>query len=346
VKDGAGNFSEIGDGEPYGDICSNTGIDNVRMHGQNVGDLLNAGRISWGWFEGGFDLTIKNTNGTTGCARSTAPVVSPTSFTADYIPYHEPFQYYASTANPTHARPLSIAAIGHSFDPKTGMPDPAKHQYDTHDFFDALGAGNLPAVSFLKAPAYQDGHPGYSDPIDEQNFVVEVINRLEKSPEWQDTAVIVTYDDTDGWYDHQMPPIVNPSSSAADALNAPGICNKGLQQGRESTPLNGSFGLSAQGRCGYGTRIPLLVISSFAKTNYVDHTLLDQSSVTRFIEDNWLAGQRVQAKGSFDTIAGSLSNLFDFDHREFGEAPRVFLDPQTGTVLAIVAKSDGHDHEH
>jgi phospholipase C len=155
--------------------------------------------------------------------------------------------------------------------------------------------------------------------------------------------VIILYDDSDGWYDHQMPPIVNPSSSSADALNG-SDCHIGLQQGRpvRTTPLNGAFGLPSQGRCGYGTRIPLLVISPFAKVNHVDHTLVDQSSVTRFIEDNWLAGQRIQLGGSFDTIAGSLNSMFDFDRHEEGEARKVFLDPSTGAVVKVVGDDDDH----
>jgi phospholipase C len=143
-----------------------------------------------GWFEGGFNLTIVNPNNSTGCNRQTNPTAPRTpAFTSlAYIP-----------------RPSSVAAIGHSNIPGTHSPDPANHQYDTNDFFAALKAGNLPAVSFLKAPAFQDGHAGYSNPLDEQNFLVEVINALQKSPEWSETAVIITYDDSDGWYDHQMP---------------------------------------------------------------------------------------------------------------------------------------------
>jgi phospholipase C len=335
AKDGNNNFAEIGDGEPYLDVCSNTSIDMITVHGPNVGDLLNAQKISWGSFMGGFDLTITNANGTTGCNRSsTTQAPGTVKFTsADYIPHHAWFQYFASTRNINHARPGSVAAIGHTRDPHTGAIDPANHQYDIHDFFDALKAGNFPAVSILKAPAYQDGHPGYSDPIDEQNFVVNVINALEKSPEWESTAVVILYDDSDGWYDHQMPPVVNPSFTSADALNGPGKCQQGLQQGRPvpTTPLNGAFGLPSQGRCGYGTRIPLLVVSPFAKVNYVDHTLTDQSSVLRFIEDNWLSGQRIQPGGSFDTIAGPLNNMFDFDRH--GEARKLILDPATGVVV-------------
>src|SRR5262249_23811560 len=219
-----------------------------------------------------------------------------------YIPHHQPFQYYASTRNPTHARPSSIAAIGHTNVPNTQTLDPANHQYDTDDFFAALAAGNLPSVTFLKAPAFQDGHAGYSNPIDEQHFIVKTINALQQSKFWAETAIVIAYDDSDGWYDHQMPPIVNSSfNPSLDVLNAPGVCNLGLQQGRptRTTPLNGGFGQPASGRCGYGTRQPLLVISPFAKRNHIDHTLTDQTSILKFIEDNWLAGDRIQPGGSF-----------------------------------------------
>src|SRR5215471_11937960 len=287
------NITEIGDGDPVGDVCSNPTLDQVQMAGKNIGDLLNDRGISWGSFMGGFDLTIVNPDGSTGCNRHTNPTASGTpAFTSvDYIPHHAWFQYYKSTSNPTHARPSSVAAIGHTNIPHTKTADPANHNYDINDFFAALKAGNLPAVSFLKAAAFEDGHAGYSDPLDEQHFLVRVINALQKSDEWAETAVVILYDDSDGWYDHQMPPIVNPSfNPTVDTLNAPGVCNHGVQQSRvtPATPLNGGFGQPAWGRCGYGTRMPLLVVSPFAKKNHVDHTLTDQTSVLRFIEDNWL----------------------------------------------------------
>ena len=68
----------------------------------------------------------------------------------DYSAHHEPFQYYKSTANPHHLPPSSIAMIG-----KT---DRANHQYDLSDFWNAVAIHNMPSVSFLKAPRYQDGH--------------------------------------------------------------------------------------------------------------------------------------------------------------------------------------------
>lgn len=231
-------------------------------------------------------------------------------------------------------------------DPVTHAPDPANHEYDIHDFFDALKAGNLPAVSFLKAPAFQDGHAGYSDPLDEQNFIVDTLNTLQQSPEWSETAVVILYDDSDGWYDHQMPPVLNPSSNpAVDTLNGLGKCltSNGFQQGKPTpaTPLNGAFGQPAWGRCGYGTRMPLLVISPFARRNFVDHTLTDQSSVLRFIEDNWLEGERIQPGGSFDTIAGPLNHMFDFDRRD-KEPRKLILDVKTGAVVSSSSEDDDH----
>jgi phospholipase C len=156
VADGTGGFTMIGDADPLLDTCSGPSKFQVNMSGKNVGDLLNNAGISWGWFEGGFDLTVRNPNGTTGCNRSTvSPITGLTE--ADYVPHHQPYQYYASTQNPSHARPTSIASIG-------VQGDAGNHQYDTHDWFDALAAGNLPGVSFLKAASYQDGHPGNSNP--------------------------------------------------------------------------------------------------------------------------------------------------------------------------------------
>src|SRR5207248_6609431 len=85
----------------------------------------------------------------------------------------------------------------------------------------------LPAVSYLKAAAYEDGHAGYSDPLDEQTFLVETINRLQRLPSWESTAVIILYDDSDGWYDHVTGPILTQSNdAAADALTGPGLCGQ------------------------------------------------------------------------------------------------------------------------
>jgi phospholipase C len=344
VFDGQGGFTLVGDAEPLGDVCSSTSSDNVAFAGKNIGDLLNQKDVTWGWFQGGFNLELTNANGSTGCIRSTPNAIPGYGGVAmnDYVEHHQPFQYYTSTANLTHARPSGISAIGSSYEAGHGKKlDPANHQYDTDDFFTALDNGVLPSVTFLKAPSFQDAHPGNSDPTDEQTFVVNVINSLQKSPFWESTAVVITYDDSDGWYDHQMPSIVNPSTSPfVDVLNGPSNCSTGAQQREDGklpnrkTPLNGVGGLPVLGRCGYGTRIPLLVISPWAKDNYVDHTELDQSSVIRFIEDNFLDGKRIQPGGSFDSVANSIESMFDF-HRSIWEVRerKLILDPSTGAIV-------------
>jgi phospholipase C len=132
-----------------------------------------------------------------------------------------------------------------------------------------------------------------------------VVNYLQQHNAWANTAVVVAYDDSDGWYDHVVPTIVNGSATASDTLNGPNLCGNGVPS------LPGVSGGVAHGRCGYGVRMPLVVISPWARHNYVDHTLTDQSSILRFIEDNWLGGQRI-GQGSFDAIAGSINGMFDF----------------------------------
>ena len=317
VADGQGGWTMIGDAEALYDVCSSTSSFNAEMSGKNIGDLLNAKGLTWGWFQGGFDLTVTNPNGSTKCSRSTvSPITGLTE--ADYVDHHEPFQYYASTRNPTHARPSGVGMIGQT--------DAANHQYDTHDFTDALAAGILPAVSFLKAPSYQDAHPGNSNPLDEQTFVVNTINALQQSPFWANTAVILAYDDSDGWYDHQQAPIQNGSFSTQDSLTGTNACGTKGTTAQMAGPA--SNGLPVNGRCGPGVRTPLLVISPWAQKNFIDHTLTTQTSITRFIEDNWSLGRI--GGGSFDATATSLSQMFDFKPSTPANSAPFVLSPTTG----------------
>jgi phospholipase C len=308
VDDGHGGLSLFDDAQPTGDI--GTSRDNVSMLGLNVGNLLNGKGVTWGYFQGGF----RPAGGFVFPGpKHTAPDPDPAGLhhtpKVDYIPHHQPFQYYPSTANPGHLAPSSVAMIGQT--------DAANHQYDLSDFRDAALAHNLPAVSYLKPPGYQDGHAGYSDPLAEQTFLVETINFLQGLPEWESMAIIISWDDSDGWYDHVMGPIVKQSHCVKDALLGPG--NAG-------NPPASAF----QGLCGYGPRIPCLVISPFAKKNFVDHSITDQSSILRFVEDNWDLGRLGDGtvNGSYDSFAGTLMHMFDFRH---GPHPhRLFLDPSTG----------------
>ncbi|WP_298692176.1 alkaline phosphatase family protein [uncultured Sphingomonas sp.] len=348
VPDGQGGFTLINDSDPTGDTCSakpaagSTAPVTIQMAGKNIGDLLNTANITWGGFMGGFDLTATNANGTTGCARST---VSPNTnrTVTDYTPHHAWFQYYASTVNPQHTRPSSTAMIGHT-EPTldaAGSTTPVHHQYDYNDFVASVSSGNFASVSYIKAPAFQDAHPGNSNPLDEQAFVAKVVNFLEQQADWKNTAVIVAYDDSDGWYDHQAPNILTSSFDSitsesvnlpsktvigADQMNSPGVCT-----GPNAKQGIGVNGKTVNGLCGPGTRTPFIVISPYARANYVDSTPITQASIVRFIEDNWLNGQRLGG-GSKDAAAGSIMAMFDFT-----SAPHttpVFIDPTSGNKTA------------
>jgi phospholipase C len=187
------------------------------------------------------------------------------------------------------------------------------------DFWNAAQIGNLPEVSFLKAAKYQDGHASYSNPLDEQTFLVNTINNIQKLPQWNSTAIIIAYDDSDGWYDHVMPPIVSQSSDPKNdkLLGEKGLCGQ---------PSKSAY----QDRCGYGPRAPLLMISPYSKVNFVDHSITDQTSILRFIEDNWNLGRI--GDQSFDAKAGSLMNMFDFNDGGQQLANKLFLGPTTGLI--------------
>src|SRR5580692_7976776 len=303
----------FGDVDPAYDECSDTNHTSTNpvgvLTGKNIGNLLDAANVSWGWFQGGFAPTGTNSDGAV-CGSEHENIGG--AEVTDYVPHHDPFQFYASTANPAHLPPTSEAAIGHT--------DQANHQYDISDFYETLKDGNMPSVSFLKPPAYENAHPGNSDPLDEQNFVVNTVNQIEKSKYWGSTAIIITYDDSDGWYDSVSGPIVNGSNTAQDAA----VCNtKPTTQG------------SYQYRCGFGPRLPLIVISPWTRPNYVSNNLTDTSSIIKFIEDNWLHGQRI-GNGSYDASAGSLDapgGVLDF-HLVIPNYLPVILNPTTGEVVS------------
>ncbi len=393
TPDGKGGFSLTNDAQPYWDDCSTR--DAVALGGTNIGDLLNRAHQSWGWFEGGFRPTTTFTDaaaatGHSGQSTSTfipdefagkltpppnasdqglCDAVHPVGaalggtgqwgFKDDYIPHHEPFQYYATTANPHH---LTVPTNGAGQDTLAGLKvigrdtqsfangvpqfNTPNHQYDTSDFDQLVAAirggklspDTLPAVSFLKAPGNQDGHPGYSDPADEQAFVTKEINSLMHTSDWQSTVVIVNYDDSDGWYDHVYSGVTNPSLSPADNLtntntNTIGTGQPTSQQCGPSpqtkAPLAGE-----QGRCGFGPRLPMLVISPFARVNHVDSNLTDQASILNFIEYNWhlpgIPGSADQVLSGLDRHEGikfDLAGMFDFKHPQ---AQKLILNTATG----------------
>jgi phospholipase C len=391
TPDGNGGFSLTSDAQPYWDDCSTR--DAVALTGKNIGDELNAAGLSWGWFEGGFRPSTSyaaalTATGHGGQSTSTfipdefksaefqklvshssnqgiCDAVSPVGeglggtgqwgYKDDYIPHHEPFQYYASTANPHHLTlPLNshgrdtlagLATIGRDTQSYVGGEpqfDTPNHNYDMSDFDQLMTAisnrelpsSALPAVSFLKAPGFEDGHAAYSDPQDEQEFIAHTIDEVMNTPDWRHTAIVINYDDSDGWYDHAYSGVTNPSLSPADNLT--GTTFSGETSGRcgpkpqASTPLGGQ-----QGRCGFGPRLPMIVISPYAKQNYVDHDLSNQASTIDFVEYNWhlpsISGSFDQAESKTDKaehVPFDLAGMFDFDSSQ--ASPALPLSPVTG----------------
>ena len=323
----AGPGTAFSDADPIYDICtyapSANGGDGrapartITMGGNNIGQELTTAGIRWGWFQGGFDNGFVPGQGT---PPSTAQICSQThqnvggNTVVDYNPHHEPFQYYASTANPMHLPPTSVHMIGRN--------DQANHQYDIADFWAAADNNNLPQVSYLKAPDYQDGHAGYSDPTDEQNWLVSTVNHLQLLRTWKSTAIVITYDDSDGWYDHVLGPVITQSQTPLDTLTGAGQCGAAAAQ----VPQN-SQGQPEQGRCGLGARMPFLLVSPWARANYVSSTLLDQASVVKFIEDNW--DLPAMGNGASDAAAGSINLMFNFN----GDPQRpLILSPKNGEI--------------
>ena len=301
-----------GDIDPYYDACSDSNHTSTNpegvMTGENIGDLLNSKHVTWGWFQGGFAPTSSNSGGAV-CGAESENIDG--SELAEYTPHWDPFQFNKTTANPEHLAPSSEAAIGRT--------DQANHQYDLSDFAETLKDGNLPSVSYLKGTTAQSGHPGESDPLDEQQFIVNEVNQIEQSKYWSSTAIVITYDDSDGWYDSAAPKIVNGSdNSSIDTA----MC--------ESAPVVAG---KNSGDCGYGQRLPMVVISPYTRSNYVSNNLTDTTSVVKFIEDNWLNGERIP--GSYDSISGSLdarNGLLDFNTKP--NDTRLILNPTPGAVVS------------
>jgi phospholipase C len=312
--DGQGVGTVYADPDPAFDDCSDgshTSTSPVaEMTGKNVGDLLNTAKVTWGWFQGGFAPTgTKNGFAVCGTTHQNIKKIA----VQDYVAHHDPFEYYKSTANPKHLTPTSEAEIGQT--------DRANHNYDISDFSLTLKNGNLPSVSFLKPPAYEDAHAGYSDPLDEQRWLVTTINQIEKSKFWPSTAIVVTYDDSDGWYDHQAPSIQNGSN---DLSLDTSMCM--------AVPV--TLG-SRNDRCGFGPRLPMLVISPWTQDNFVSHTRTDTDSVLSFIEDNWLGGTRIT--GSYDSISAPIDSAGLLDFKIKPRLTPVILDPKTGEVVPAPA---------
>jgi phospholipase C len=199
----------------------------------NIGDELSHAKISWAWYSGGWNNAVAGTPD---------PL---------FQFHHQPFNYYANYA------------------PKT---DGRTHLKDETDFIAAAKAGTLPAVSFVKPIGADNEHPGYTDIVRGEQHLIALINDVRNGPNWKDTAIVITYDEHGGFWDHVAP------------------------------PTNGSH----SDRWGPGSRVPTIIISPLAKRGFVDHTLYDTTSILATIERRW----DVAPLGTRDANANDLRRSF------------------------------------
>jgi phospholipase C len=177
------------------------------------------------------------------------------------------------------------------------------------NFYAAAKKGTLPAVSWVTPADSVSEHPPSSVGVGE-DYVTGLINTIMKGPDWNSTAIFLAWDDWGGFYDHVKPPNVDVN--------------------------------------GYGLRVPALVISPYAKQGYIDHQTLSFDAYLKFIEDDFLAGQRLNPKtdGRPDprpdvrenaSILGNMTSDFDFN-----QSPRAPLILPEQDVAPIPGKAKGH----
>jgi phospholipase C len=195
-----------------------------------IGDRLSAKHVSWAWYAGGWNDAL---------AGHAGPL---------FQFHHQPFVFFANYADGTAAK--------------------AEHLKDEQDFVAALRAGHLPAVSFVKPYGLDNEHPGYTDLITGENHVKQLIDAVRSSPVWKRTAIIITYDEHGGFWDHVAPPVVD--------------------------------------RWGPGARVPAIVISPFARKGHVDHHRYDTTSILALIEHRWGLAPLSGRDAAADPLSGAF----------------------------------------
>ena len=222
------------------------------QNAKTIGDTLFAKSVTWAWYAGSWNVALKD--GRRPPEEKRRVIYNREGDSPNFQPHHHPFNFYARFA--------------------PGTPDRDAHLKDGEDFLKAIDSGKLPAVSFYKPTGRLNQHPAYTDLATGDAHIADVLERLRISPQWGEMAVIVTYDENGGFWDHVPPP------------TGPGWGD----------------------RFGPGTRVPTLIISPFAKKNFVDKTSYDTTSIlkliTRRFELEPLPGVRANA--------GDFTAAFDF----------------------------------
>ena len=196
---------------------------------KTIGDLLtdNKPEISWKWYSGGWNLALANDPQARACPNPTAanPNPAPTGVCFQY--HHQPFAYFGRWGT-------------------DGSPAKAAHLQDEQDFFADLNRNGLPSVAFIKPVGLDNEHPRYATLLRGQQHVQQLVQAVCESPYWRNTAIIITYDENGGRWDHVTPPKID--------------------------------------QWGPGTRVPAIVVSPYAREGYVDHTQYETSSILALIE--------------------------------------------------------------
>jgi len=188
------------------------------QHYATIGDRLTDKGVGWAWYSGAWQYALDHRD---------------TGMVPDFQYHHQPFNYFANYAPGTAARNRYLR--------DAGVGDDAS----TNRLIADIDAGRLPAVTFYKPQGNLNMHAGYADVASGDRHITNVIEHIQRGPQWQNTVVIVTHDENGGWWDHVAPPVGD--------------------------------------RWGPGSRIPALVISPLAKKGYVDHTVYDTNSILRLI---------------------------------------------------------------
>ncbi len=190
---------------------------------KTIGDTLSAKNISWAWYAGGWQQALADGMQAPDAKRNVIYAIKQDAI--NFQPHHQPFNYYARFAPGTKERET--------------------HLLDGENFMQAIEKGTLPQVAFYKPTGLFNEHPGYTDVLTGDKHIAEILDKIKRSPLWKKTAVIITYDENGGFWDHVAPP-------------------KG-------------------DRWGPGTRIPAIIVSPLAKKHFVDHTSYDTTSIIKFI---------------------------------------------------------------
>lgn len=223
-----------------------------------------------------------------------------------YIQNYEAARAHPSVGEEVRAPLLSMPRV---------MADPAmaRQVVDVQQYYQDVRTDTLPGVSYIVSSGDSERPP--EKPARGEAFVRSLLNALMQSGAWARSAVILTYDDSGGWYDHVPPPTITPNGSASS----------GLAQAQADQQL--------------GLRVPTLLISPFAKASYVDHEQTDTTSILRFIEQNWNLAPLTARDATAANLTGAL-NLNQAPHPAAvvtpNPAPSVVRPHVTSIYLAYV----------